>query len=40
MDLKTCNINQADLETASSDRSSWHTNVKTGVKQAEEKREI
>ncbi|RJG15198.1 hypothetical protein D4A39_16670, partial [Alcanivorax profundi] len=39
-DLKSCNINPADLETATSDRSSWRANVKTGVKQAEEKRDI
>lgn len=39
-DLKSCNINPADLKTANSDRSSWRANVKTGVKQAEEKRDI
>jgi methionyl-tRNA synthetase len=39
-DLKSCNINPADFETTSSDRSSWRKNVKTGFKQAEEKREI
>jgi hypothetical protein len=39
-DLKSCIINPADLETASSDRSSWRTNVKTGGKQAEKKRQI
>jgi hypothetical protein len=38
--LKSCNISPADLKTASSDRSSWQTNVKTIVKQAEEDREI
>jgi hypothetical protein len=36
-DLKSYNINPADLETAYSDRSSWRKNVKPGVKQAEEK---
>ena len=39
-DFKSCSINPADLQTATSDRSSWSANVKTGVKQAEEKREI
>jgi L-fucose isomerase-like protein len=38
--LKSCNINQADLEKVSSDRSSCRANVKTGVKQADEKREM
>jgi hypothetical protein len=39
-DLKSCNTNPADLQTESSDRSSWRINVETGVKKAEEKREI
>jgi hypothetical protein len=30
-DLKSYNINPADLETAFSERSSWRANVKTGV---------
>lgn len=39
-DLKSCNINPADLKTAISDRNSWSANVITGIKQAEEKRGI
>ena len=38
-DLKSCSINPADLETATSDRSNWRANVKIGVSKAEEKRE-
>jgi hypothetical protein len=39
-DLNSCNMYPADLETASSNRSSWRVNVKPSVKQAEEKRQI
>ncbi|MCJ8749798.1 hypothetical protein PDJAM_G00180330 [Pangasius djambal] len=38
-DLKSCSINPAVLESATSNRSSWRANVKIGVKLAEEKRE-
>lgn len=39
-DLKSCNLNPADLESATSDRSSWRAIVKTGVKQTDENREF
>lgn len=39
-DLKSCNINPADLETAISERNSWSASVITGIKRAEEKRGI
>lgn len=39
-DLKSCNINPADLKTVISDRNNWSASVITGIKQAEEKRGI
>lgn len=39
-DLKSCSMNPTDLKTTTSDRSSWWVNVKTGVKQTKEQREI
>ena len=38
-DLKSCNINPAELEKATADRPSWRANMKTGIKQAKKRRD-